>query len=355
MLAPVTHILPLTNIRRERLLPVPGRVVVRKGQKVTATDVIAEANCSPEHQVLDIGRGLGLSEQAADQQIQVKPSAQVAAGDVLAGPVGLAKRVVRAPESGRVIQAGSGRVLLELDRPSYELKAGFPGTVVELLGERGAVIENSGALIQGVWGNGLIDYGLMILLASTPEELLTADRLAVNLRGSIIVAGHCADVRALEAAAELPLRGMILSSLDPELLPDAASLGFPVIVIEGFGQRAMNSVAYKILSANHKQEAAINAEPWDRFLGKRPEVVVPLPAAANEAHSLTPKLKDIQVFSPGQQVRVIRSTHISRIGTLVKLLGTVVLPSGVHAQAALIHLETGENAVLPLRNLEVLE
>jgi hypothetical protein len=36
MLAPVTHILPLATVQRQRVLPVPGRVLVRKGQEVAA-------------------------------------------------------------------------------------------------------------------------------------------------------------------------------------------------------------------------------------------------------------------------------------------------------------------------------
>src|SRR3990172_9153258 len=102
MIAPVRHILPLTTIRRERVLPIPGKVVVRKGQKVGATDSVAEAKVNPEHLLLDVARGLKLPEEKADQAIHCKPGEKVAEGDVLAGPVGLAKRVIPATKNKKV-------------------------------------------------------------------------------------------------------------------------------------------------------------------------------------------------------------------------------------------------------------
>jgi hypothetical protein len=350
MLAQVTHILPITLIRRERLLSSSGRVVVRKGQKISATDVIAEIRLNPQHMLLDITRSLSLPVREADQNIQCQAGDQVSQGDVLAGPVGFTKRVVRAPQNGRVIVAGEGQILLELEGPPVELKAGMPGTVADLVGDRGAIIETSGALIQGVWGNNRIDFGLMHVLARSPEDELKPDRMDVSLRGSVVLGGYCRDPQTLKLAGELPIRGMILASMDAALLPYALKMPYPVIVLDGIGRRPMNPAAYKLLSTNDKREVSLNAEGWDRFAGKRPEVVIPLPASGNISLP-----RDVVEFLPGQTVLVTRAPYVGQIGTLSNvLLGLTVLPSGIKAQAAEIRLENGDNVVVPLTNLEVL-
>ena len=350
MLAQVTHILPITNIRRERLLPIPGRVAVRKGQKVSATDVIAEVRMSPEHMLLDIARGLGLPAREADEHLQCQAGDQVAEGDVLAGPVGMAKRVVRANKNGRVIVSGDGLILLELDGPPLELKAGLPGNVADLVGDRGAIIETSGALIQGVWGNGQIDFGLMHVMAQSPDEELGADRLEVSQRGSVIMGGHCKDPQVLKVGGELPLRGLILGSMDASLMPHAAKARYPVIVIDGIGKREMNMAAFKLLSTNERREVAINAETWDRYTGKRPEVIIPLPATG--AIGLPRETVD---FLPGQKVLVIRAPYAGQTGTLQGILpGLTLLPNGIKAHAGEVQLENGDDVVVPLVNVEVL-
>ena len=48
-----THVIPMTTIRRERILPVPGAATVRVNEKVQAADVIAQAEMVPETEFAD--------------------------------------------------------------------------------------------------------------------------------------------------------------------------------------------------------------------------------------------------------------------------------------------------------------
>jgi hypothetical protein len=351
MAANVAHIHPFTIIRRERMLPIPGRVTVRKGQQVAATDVVAEAFLSPEYVLLDIAKGLGVSGKKSDQYLQCKVGMQVTTGDVLAGPVGLAKRVLRSPKDGKIIVASGGQIFIEIHSAPFELKAGMPGTISELVDERGVVIETTGSLVQGVWGNGLVDFGLLTVLADKPDDHLAPHKLTVSMKGSVVLAGICDDIETLKAAANLNLHGLILASLHPSLVPEAKLAPFPIVIIDGIGTIPMNPVAYKLLASNEKREVNINAEPWNRLTGNRPEVVIPLPAGEN-----MPNPRQSVDFAPGQQVKVVRAPHIGKVGKLVNIRqGMTTFPNGVSGIAGEIQLDNGERALLPLVNLEVLE
>ncbi|HVN54485.1 MAG TPA: hypothetical protein VMT46_09150 [Anaerolineaceae bacterium] len=351
MLANVTHILPLTTIRRERVLPTAGRVVVRAAQKVAATDVIAEARLVTQHQVLDVSRGLGVSPDQAEKYITRKIGEDVSQGDVVAGPVGIFPRVIRTPKDGRVVAIGGGQVLIELESRPFELLAGIPGMVTDLIPDRGAIVETTGALIQGIWGNGQIDSGVLVALAQTADEELTAERFDVSMRGSILLGGTCTQADTLHAAAQVPLRGLVLGSMTGDLAPVALQLKIPILVLEGFGKLPINPAALKILTTNEKREIAVNACVWNRLTGERPEVVIHLPAAGPLA---TPREADI--FAPGQTVRIVRSPNSAAAGTLVALRpGQTTFPSGIRAPGAAVKLENGDQVVVPLANLEVVE
>jgi hypothetical protein len=349
MQAPVHHVVGFTSIVRERLLPISGTVLVRVNQKVNPNDVIAEANWAREHVLLDVARTLGVSSAMADRLIKCKVDDRLAASTEIAVGKGLFPRSVVAPREGRVAVVGGGQVLMEVGESKIELRAGISGTVIEVVRNRGAVIQTAGALVQGVWGNGRIDSGLLVNLAEKPDDVLAAGRIDVSMRGSVIMAAMVKDAETLKAAADLPVRGLILSSIYPSLIPQAREMRYPIIVTDGFGPLPMNSVAYKLLSTNAKREVTVNAEAYDRYSGARPEVIISLITTA-----VPPAPNEVETFAPGLQVRMRRPPALGMIGSIISVKpGLTTLSSGLRAPAAEIKLENGELVVAPLVNLEV--
>jgi len=349
MQAPVNHIVGLTSIIRERLLPVSGEVLVRLNQRVSPIDVIAEAAWAREHVLLDVAQILNVSPNQADSFLKCKVGDQLAASAEVAVGKGLFPRTVRAPKEGRVAAAGAGQVLMEVGQTKMELKAGIPGVVMEIVPNRGVVIQAAGSLVQGIWGNGRIESGSLVNLAEKPDGVLLADRLDVSLRGSVILGGMVRDAETLQAAAELPVRGLILSSIYPSLIPKAREMRYPIIVTDGFGVLPMNSVAYKLLSTNAKREVVVNAEIYDRYSGARPEVIIPLPISSDP-----PAPRDVENFAPGLQVRMRRPPAMGAIGSIVSIKpGLTMLQSGLRASAAEVKLENDQVVIVPLVNLEV--
>lgn len=351
MPAPVTQVFPSLTVRQKRMLPAPGQVFVRKGQKVEAEEVLARVFLSPKHASLDLVRGLGRSAKEVERLVQREIGEKLSQGDIIAGPVGPAKRVVRAPEAGRIIQIKHGKVFFEIEPQPFELKAGFPGIVETIIGSRGVILQTNGAYIQGVWGNGKIGFGPLRVQAPRPEDVMVRERLDSSLQGCIVLAGYCDDPGVLQGASEIPLGGLILASMSSALIPEALESPFPLILTEGFGLLPMNIAAFTLLSQHDREEVSLLAEPFDRYAGTRPAIVIP-----DETEGMILPPREQNFFVPGVRVRVIHAPHRSQIGTFIALRpGMEILPNGIRAATGEIRLQNGTRVVLPLANLEILE
>lgn len=349
MLAPVHHIAGFTTVVRERLLPTAGEVTARNGQKVGASDVVAEARWARKHALLDVARDLNVSPEKADDLIQCKVGDKVSANAEIAIGRGLFAQTVRAPKDGRVVAVGNGQVLLEIEQAKMELRAGLPGTIIQTIPQRGVIIQASGGLTQALWGNGRIDSGLMVNLMEGADSVLSAERVDVSMRGSVMLGGMIKNADVLQALAELPARGLIASSIHPSALAKAREMRYPIIATDGVGSLPMNSAAYKLLSTNIRREVAVNAEAYDRYTGARPEAFIALPIT-NEP----PISNDTAEFAPEAQVRLRRPPHMGKIGVIVAVkTGLTTLPSGLRAPAAEVKLENDETVIIPLVNMEV--
>jgi len=348
MISTVTHILPLAKIRRQRMLPLPGTVLVRAGQSVQATDVIAQANLHPEHQVLDVARGLGVAPDKANNFIKREIGDPVEAGSVIAEKGGIG-RVIRAPSSGRIVAISGGQVLLEINSHPYQLLAGISGQVSQVETDYGAVIESNGGWIQGIWGNNKIAMGNLLVLAEEPDHILTATESPPDQSGSIIFAGHCKEPGVFEMGVTNQWRGLILGSMASLLVPAARKTPYPIIILDGFGEIPINPVAHKLLSTSAQREVVVNSMTYDLNTGERPEITIPMEDVSS------PIPIDLQRLSQGQQVKLLHTPMIGAVGTIHSLLpGLTCFPNGIRAQGVQITFEDGENIAVPVANIEVL-
>lgn len=349
MLAPVFYVLPLGTITRKRLLPHAGRVVVRVGQKVSPSDVIAETSISRKHVIVDVAEQLQVPNAKLESIVKIKRGQKVAKGEIIAEIGGVFGREVRAPVDGRVAALAGGKLVLETGRAGIEVRAGVSGTVTEVIEGLGAVIRASGAVVQGVWGNGKIEAGVLLSLLEKPDDTLESSRLDVSQRGSVILAGHVSDPKTLKTAAELPVRGLVLSSMSSSLISLAMQAPYPILLIDGFGRRPMNQSAFKLLSTNVKRDIAVNAE-FHRKMETRPEAFLSLPFTQEP-----PEPPEVEAFAEGQTVRIISMLEPVGKGVLVSLPDEqVTLANGVRTLAARVRLEAGDEILVPRSNLEVL-
>ena len=184
MLAPVTHILPMARIRRTRTLPVRGAVFVRGGQPVTASQVIAETKMDAKYITLDLARGLAVSPNEVEDLMMREAGQDVDEGSLIARGRGLSPREVRAPQRGTLVAVSGGQALLEVDSKPFQLRAGIPGVIAEVQADLGCIVEMVGGWVQGVWGNGKIDNGRLLVYASSPNHRLqVSDFSPMNAAG----------------------------------------------------------------------------------------------------------------------------------------------------------------------------
>ncbi len=346
---PVTHILPMATLRRQRMLPWPGRVVAREGQTVQPGDEVAYTVADPRYRLIDVAQALNVSRERADELVVVKPGDRVQAGDVLAERKGWRRRMVTAPEEGEVMLVGDGQVLLRARSKRLSLKAGFPGRVTRVYEDQGVEITVRGAVIDGVWGNGRVEYGLLQVVADTPGEILAPDKLSVDLRGMVVVGGSCDEAKVLELANELPLRALILGSLRARLIPVALQMDVPVVVLEGFGHIPINAAAFRLLKTNVRREVAVVADRLDREEGLRPQIIIPLDIPD------APEPLPVDELRVGHKVRIVRMPYVGGVGTVIALSrGQTMLPNGVRTSTAEVRLDDGTRVVVPLNNLEIL-
>jgi len=348
---PQTIVSPLTLIRRERFLPAPGEILVRGGEKVDPIHIIGRARLPGEFRIANVAKELHVPVSAVKRYLKVKHNEEVTQGQVLARS-GLGRRACRSPISGQVKRSSGGRLLIQAPPQTVEVRAGYYGTVARTISNHGIVIQVSGALIQGAWGNGQEGFGVLRLMTTDRDKAIKAHSIDAAARGFILVGGSHIGQEALERAVELQVRGIITGGIAPELLQEAKKAVFPVVVTEGIGIIPMSLQIFELLSTHNGREVVLDGRFRSGWEHLRPEIIIPLPAEPG-----TDQLKPQDIpLKAGDRVRAVRAPHLGLTGTILDL-PTVNMrtTTGTHLLAAKVKPDDeAEPLMIPVVNLEVL-
>lgn len=347
-------ITPVTTIRRERMLPAPGQVLVGPGETVGPADVVARCQLPGEVRILDVSQALHVRRDRAAKYVRKSPGDAVQANEVIAVPKGLLGRLrggLRSPVDGQVLEVRDGLILIQSASTTYELTAHIKGQVSNVMPQRGVVVSAVGALIQGIWGSGGEAEGVLKVLVDNPQRPLRARSIDVSCHGTIVVGGRILDEKVLEQGIEAQVRGVVAGSVSADLRPFIESLPYPVVITEGFGALPMADPVFALLHTNVGQQAMISAETLTRWGARRPEVLIPL-RAEDEKPTEEARPRPLEV---GNRVRILRAPYLGAVGRVEDILEhPQTIESGARVPVARVNLAEGQSPLVPLANLEVI-
>lgn len=349
ILTRTTIVQPLVKLRRERLLPEPGNVLVSPGQEVTPVQVVARTRRATRFRIIPASELWHISPEEVEEYVVVGEGSPIAEGDVLLEKKQfLGKKRLESPVEGTFFGVNHGRLILQ-QHEWFELRALVNARVVNAIAERGAVLEVLGAQIQGAWGSGKEGYGRLRLLSSQETKSLTADEVE-SCESAIVAAGVISNPNVLLLLQRAGASGVIAGSITAEVMQKAALIDLPVLVTDSIGKGGMARSIFHMLRDYEEADVALFARRPD-YWGNRPEIIISHGQVSGTVAQPDPT-KPLQV---GQRVRILRAPYQSQEGEVVYLYQRLrEMEGGAKAHGADVRLPDGNVVFVPYVNLDTI-
>ena len=354
---------------KERRLPLKGSVLVEKGAKVQAADVVARTELPGNVQPIKAASILGVHQQDLREFMLTKEKEEVSKDEIIATSksfFGLFKSHCRSPVQGTIesISDVTGQVIIREPPIPVEVDAYIDGIVSEVMEQEGVLIEAEGSFIQGIFGVGGETVGAIAVAVDRPEVELTAEHLRAEHAGKVVIGGSLVRIPALRKAVEVRAHAVVVGGLDDKDLREllgydlgvaitgTEEIGCTVIITEGFGSMAMARRTFDLLKSREGMQASVNGATQIRAGVMRPEIVIPLPG--HKAMASEPgESVGLRVGSP---IRVIRMPHFGALGEVTELPPELQkMESEAKVRVLKAKLDSGEEVLLPRANVEMIE
>jgi len=363
-----------TILRKKRLLPLPGAVLVENGQAVDPTTVVARTELPGKVHVLNVVNQLSILPADIRDFMRKKEGDEIERGEVIAEDnpfIAWFKTQVESPISGSIesISDVTGQVLVREQPEPLEVVAYVDGTVQEILREQGVVVETTCSLIQGIFGVGGEAWGPLVKATDTPEEIVRSTHITADMYGAIVFGGAYAGWDVLQEAKTRGLRGLVVGGIDAQdlkallgydlgvAITGTETIGFTLIVTEGFGSIPMAYKTFELLSQHVGAKVSMSGATQIRAGVIRPEIIIPLQRGANEsALANTETATSREGIAIGDPIRVIREPYFGQIGRVSALPTDLqTIPTESQVRVLEIELSNAARIIVPRANVEILE
>ena len=344
-----TIISPLTLVRRERLLPGTGEVVAKIGQAVSAVQVVARAPLKTEFQVVPACDLLQIAPEELAENLLVPVGTRVEQGTPLVRRSRFGRKTFISPVDGQLHEVVNGRLVFRREADFIELRALAQSRVVNRIANRGVILEINGSYIQAIWDSGKEGYGIIHVAVNAADSSFAGEQVAAEMSSPVLIVGKITRADVLEMAERAGAAGIITGSITADLLAAATAVNYPIFVTDGIGEQGMAAPTFQLFQDSEARKIALFSAPPNQS-GQRPEIVIPLEAAAGEA---SPKAG--QPLAAGQKVRILRAPFNNQVGTVEHIYPrTRATPLGARVYGARIKLPDGQTVFAPIANLDAM-
>ncbi len=364
------------QIRKSRNLPLPGDVIVKKGNTVKSDDIVARTNLPGKVHSLNVVNRLAILPNDLRKNMLKKEGESVAKDEPIAETtpfIKMFKSICLSPITGIIesISDITGQVLLREPPKPVQITAYVDGKVVETIEKEGVVIETKATFIQGIFGIGGETTGELQIIVNSPDDIVKPEDIKEAHRGKIIAGGSIIYSDTIKKALDTGVKGIVVGGIrDKEInellgydlgvaITGSEDINITIIITEGFGQIKMAQKIFEILKHREGSVASINGATQIRAGVVRPEIIIPYneeDISGMSAESRSSTGEESTGISIGDQIRIIRNPNFGMLGK-VKALPSELRTIETEASVRVLEVEfsDGQTAIVPRANIEAIE
>lgn len=241
------------------------------------------------------------------------------------------------------IKPREGEKALRGAKREFKLTAGADGKIAKIVEGRAVLAEAVASSISALLGYGSDVEGELVIIAESDKEI-TLESLSADHRGKILVGGSKVSGPVLKKAEALGIKGIVCGGID---YADTVYLTLPTLITEGFGTIPMNRQTFEFFKSVAMRYVILSID--------RRAVLIPLlEEEIGETSEHTPPSPFLEL-KVDHSVQIFCEGYFGHTGKVKKIFSERKrFASGISEEACEVELSSGEEVVVPIRNVGVL-